>query len=573
MTDRPESRFQSTPSPTRSRRKQAPPLLRRIRRNRFWLLLYLWLALTLPVLVLCHSCEYSAAPWTVPLLTLAPALTGFLLCTALPAPGGNYAVSLLFSASSFLFCGSQLVYYRILGQYFTLRSLRELVHVYRLENAVRAAILDSLPQLSAMGVPLVILVTVGRQLFSFRPLKRWQQHIPMALACVLSHLLVFLCIPPVQNRADAELLVVQAPPVTESVLSEPTVPLSPAQDGSPNQLDLDLSVQDEPEPIALLHRYFAGRIPSEKNGKTGLFRGCNLIQISARVSGQQEITQGSAPILHTLTHEGFLLTDYHVPSWNISSFDGDYSLLTGIVPTGGSGSLDAASHNYMPLTMAQQLISNGYSAWALHCCGDNGCAHGRYLEALGYECTLSTHQPRDAFDRWVDAFSRREPFTAYCSFDPVCELSQLDGALDLLLARLDSSDALKNTVIVLSLAFEDGSGLCVLWTPGTAPETVDAPASPLDLLPTLSNLLGLDFDSRLYMGRDVFSGAAPLVVLPEGSWITELAKYDAPSGKLTVLTEEPLPEGYADEITVEAQRRTAVSARILQEDYWAVLFP
>lgn len=69
----------------------------------------------------------------------------------------------------------------------------------------------------------------------------------------------------------------------------------------------------------------------------------------------------------------------------------------------------------------------------------------------------------------------------------------------------------------------------------------------LDILPTLSNLFGLDFDSRLYMGRDVFSDAEPFVLLRDHSWITESAMYYAPLDELILLQ--------GDELTPEEVER------------------
>ena len=46
-------------------------------------------------------------------------------------------------------------------------------------------------------------------------------------------------------------------------------------------------------------------------------------------------------------------------------------------------------------------------------------------------------------------------------------------------------------------------------------------------LPTLSNLFGLEYDSRMLVGRDVFSDQEPLVFWPNGSWVTERGQYDA----------------------------------------------
>ena len=41
---------------------------------------------------------------------------------------------------------------------------------------------------------------------------------------------------------------------------------------------------------------------------------------------------------------------------------------------------------------------------------------------------------------------------------------------------------------------------------------VETPVYSLDILPTLSNLFGLNYDSRLLVGRDVFSDTEPLVL-------------------------------------------------------------
>ena len=44
----------------------------------------------------------------------------------------------------------------------------------------------------------------------------------------------------------------------------------------------------------------------------------------------------------------------------------------------------------------------------------------------------------------------------------------------------------------------------ILYTKGMEPVTIDKPCSSLDIIPTLSNLLGLEYDSRLLMGKDIF---------------------------------------------------------------------
>ena len=104
------------------------------------------------------------------------------------------------------------------------------------------------------------------------------------------------------------------------------------------------------------------------------------------------------------------------------------------------------------------------------------------------------------------------------------------------------------------------------------PETIDAPTSHLDLLPTLSNLFGLEFDSRLYMGRDVFSDAPPLVMFRNRSWITDVAQYNSRTGKAEFFGAAGTDSAYVKAINKEVGNRFAVSTRILDYDYWRLLF-
>ena len=62
---------------------------------------------------------------------------------------------------------------------------------------------------------------------------------------------------------------------------------------------------------------------------------------------------------------------------------------------------------------------------------------------------------------------------------------------------------------------------------------VDTPVYSLDILPTLSNLFGVKYDSRLLIGRDVFSDTDPLVLWPNGSWRTDLGTYNVSTQTFT----------------------------------------
>ena len=167
--------------------------------------------------------------------------------------------------------------------------------------------------------------------------------------------------------------------------------------------------------------------------------------------------------------------------------------------------------------------------------------------------------------------------------------------MELLLQRLEEAGVLDNTVIVivadhypygltneqyselvgheLETNFEIFKNGCIIYKPGIEPTVVTSPTSHLDILPTLSNMFGLEFDSRLYMGRDVFSDAAPLVIFRNRSWITNLAAYNADSKEYTYFTDMEVPQEYLDYIKAEVNNRFTISELILDTNYWSILFP
>ena len=101
---------------------------------------------------------------------------------------------------------------------------------------------------------------------------------------------------------------------------------------------------------------------------------------------------------------------------------------------------------------------------------------------------------------------------------------------------------------------------------------ISAPTYSLDIVPTLSNLFGLEYDSRLLVGRDVFSAEEAIVLWTNYSWATERGKYDSS-------TETYYPnEGYEnDEIYVSRINRIVAnkinfSSQVVSTDYYGVLF-
>ena len=100
---------------------------------------------------------------------------------------------------------------------------------------------------------------------------------------------------------------------------------------------------------------------------------------------------------------------------------------------------------------------------------------------------------------------------------------------------------------------------------------VDEPVYSLDILPTLSNLFGLDYDSRLLVGRDVFSGESPLVLWPDYSWKTDKGQYDAQNGTFTPAEGKTVDEDYLARIKSIVRNKIDYSRQVQNLDYFNYL--
>ena len=100
------------------------------------------------------------------------------------------------------------------------------------------------------------------------------------------------------------------------------------------------------------------------------------------------------------------------------------------------------------------------------------------------------------------------------------------------------------------------------------PVEIDKICSSLDIIPTLSNLMGLEYDSRLLMGRDIFSDAEPLVMFSDRSFITDKAFYNAKTNEVTSFTGENIESSYIKETAETVILKFKYSAMILDTDYY-----
>lgn len=105
------------------------------------------------------------------------------------------------------------------------------------------------------------------------------------------------------------------------------------------------------------------------------------------------------------------------------------------------------------------------------------------------------------------------------------------------------------------------------------PIIVNTPTSSVDILPTLCNLFGVEWDSRLYVGRDVLSDALPLVFFGNYDWKTDLGHYSSSKNIFTPTDENAvIPEGYVKQISSIVRDRMTFSKSVLSHDYYTHVY-
>jgi len=91
----------------------------------------------------------------------------------------------------------------------------------------------------------------------------------------------------------------------------------------------------------------------------------------------------------------------------------------------------------------------------------------------------------------------------------------------------------------------------------------------------VSNLLGLDYDSRLLVGTDILSDSSPLVLFSSASWLTERGLYNRYSGIFTpaagvTMTDTETTE-YVDYMKTIVKRKLQASVSIVEQDYYQII--
>ena len=170
---------------------------------------------------------------------------------------------------------------------------------------------------------------------------------------------------------------------------------------------------------------------------------------------------------------------------------------------------------------------------------------------------------------------------------------ELDKALEYLISKLEENGKLDNTVIVLmadhypyKLTMNDVNSLSsynrdsvvevnhnalILWNSMMENTIIDKPCMSSDVLPTVYNLFGIEYDSRLFIGRDILSTSDGLAIMSNRSWVTDKGTYFANQTKFLPKDNAVIDDDYVSNINNIVKNRLNISKLIIKNNYYKYL--
>ena len=229
-----------------------------------------------------------------------------------------------------------------------------------------------------------------------------------------------------------------------------------------------------------------------------------------------------------------------------------------------------------------------------------------------YYLTISGHMPY-ANNRIVQPYLEQVRALPYSQTTQnyMATVMEVDRALALLLEKLEEAGKLDKTLIIATgdhipysnagvleelsgrtfgsskdlealnesaIDFDVYKNTLILWSASMdEPVQVDKPCCQVDILPTVSNLLGLEYDSRMLSGRDILSDSEGLVIFTSRSWRSDRGFYNrytqtfTPAEGVTMTQEEQ--DQYVSTMKKLVEYKLACTPMIVENDFYNLLFP
>lgn len=218
--------------------------------------------------------------------------------------------------------------------------------------------------------------------------------------------------------------------------------------------------------------------------------------------------------------------------------------------------------------------------------------HAYYMTFSGhYKYDIGTNEmAKRNWDQVKDLPYSSNAIKAYLS----CNI-EFDKAIGYLMERLEQAGVADRTAIIIAgdhfpyglkdseyaeLIGHDIDGFSkfkstlIFWVGGLEKNiVVDEYCCNVDVLPTILNLWGFEYDSRLLAGTDVFSDGTHAAVLVDKSFLTDKVWFNASTGEIRYqVPESEIPEGYVENMNQLIATRFSISADILNTAYYNFVF-
>ena len=396
---------------------------------------------------------------------------------------------------------SQIVYYDIFRTFYTTYSMFNGGQVAEFQGIIWQTILEKwLPLLLIALACTAAVIAVRRKRFLLHGLNRKAicLTVPVLLLCLgLMQVLVFTG---ERGIGSAYSYYTQVNEIKGSVKSFGLLTADVLDAGRLAARKIDQTIRNDAdeEAIAELDAWFAERQPQRTNEKTGIFKGKNLILITAESFTDFAVSETYTPTLYRLQNEGFRFENYYNPVWGVSTSDGEYLNLVGLIPESGVWSMTESAKNALPFTLAHQFAKLGYQAKAYHdhsikfyhrtkthpnlgydFDGQGGSyefthtwpesdlemvdqttadfltpdAEGNIQPFHVYYLTVSGHMEYNFWDQQMSIKHQEDvadmPVSETCKAYMAANM-EFDQAVELLLQRLDEAGALQDTVIAIA---------------------------------------------------------------------------------------------------------------------------
>ena len=214
---------------------------------------------------------------------------------------------------------------------------------------------------------------------------------------------------------------------------------------------------------------------------------------------------------------------------------------------------------------------------------------------MAWMTTITAHFPyiyeTETSDIYMSEFSDKgysEEVQRYLS-----KLKRTDDALGKLMDLLEEQGLLEDTVIVafgdhyayglskemnqemydydISTFHEIDRTPFIIYNPSIEGRVLSQKTSYINLLPTIANLFDLEYDSRLYLGEDLFAkNYSNRVIFADNSWEDSVARYHVDTGTIEYLGKERYSAEELQKINQDVYFKKQMSRLAIENNYFDI---